>query len=49
MKDYKTPVFISKEINPDEQAVENDPLQKRREMITNGIEASEIRIRNLNF
>ena len=31
MKDYRTPVFISKELNPKEQKIENELLQKRRE------------------
>ena len=49
MKDYRTPVFISKELNPEEQKIENELLQKRREMLKNGINKNQIRIRNLKL
>ena len=43
------PIFISKELNPEEQAVENDLLQKRRQMLESGTKSNEIRIRNLKL
>ena len=49
MKNYKMPIFISKELNPEEQAVENDLLQKRRQMLESGTKSNEIRIRNLKL
>ena len=49
MKNYKLPIFISKELNPEEQAVENDLLQKRRQMLESGTKSNEIRIRNLKL
>ena len=49
MKNYKMPIFISKELNPKEQAVENDLLQKRRQMLESGTKSNEIRIRNLKL
>ena len=49
MKNYKMPIFISKELNPEEQAVENVLLQKRRQMLESGTKSNEIRIRNLKL
>ena len=49
MKNYKMPIFISKKLNPEEQAVENDLLQKRRQMLESGTKSNEIRIRNLKL
>ena len=49
MKNYKMTIFISKELNPEEQAVENDLLQKRRQMLESGTKSNEIRIRNLKL
>ena len=49
MRNYKMPIFISKELNPEEQAVENDLLQKRRQMLESGTKSNEIRIRNLKL
>ena len=49
MKNYKMPIFIRKELNPEEQAVENDLLQKRRQMLESGTKSNEIRIRNLKL
>ena len=47
MKDYGKPFFISKELNPSEQATENEILQTRREMIKTGTNPKKLRIRNL--
>ena len=47
MKDYGKPVFISKELNPTEHAIENEILQTRREMIKTGINPKKLRTRNL--
>ena len=49
LKNYKMPIFISKELNPEEQAVENDLLRKRRQMLESGTKSNEIRIRNLKL
>ena len=49
MKNYKMPIIISNELNPEEQAVENDLLQKRRQMLESGTKSNEIRIRNLKL
>ena len=49
MKNYKMLIFISKELNPEEQAVENDLLQKRRPLLESGTKSNEIRIQNLKL
>ena len=47
LKDYGKPVFISKELNPEEQAKENENLQMRRTLINQGTSAKILRKRNL--
>ena len=47
MKDYGKPVFISKKLNPSEQAIKNEILETRREMIKTGTNLKKLRIRNL--
>ena len=47
LKDYKIPVFISKELTISEQFIENALLQKRRELIMNGVQPKLLRLRNL--
>ena len=47
LKDYGKPVFISKELNPEEQAKENEMLQMRRTLRNQGTSAKSLRIRNL--
>ena len=46
MKGYGRPVFV-RELNPSEQAIENEILQTRREMIKTGTNPKKLRIRNL--
>ena len=36
MKDYGKPIFIGKELNPNEQIIQNKILHTRREMIKTG-------------
>ena len=47
LKDYSKRVFISKELNPEEQAKENEMLQMRRTLINQGTSAKSLRIRDL--
>ena len=47
LKDYPVKLFISRELNEKEYALENLLLKKRREMITNGKDSSCLRIRDL--
>ena len=47
LKDYKIPVFISKELTISEQFIENALLQKRRELIMNGVQPNMLRLRIL--
>ena len=43
LKDYGKPKFISKELNPEEQAKENEMLQMRRTLINQGTSAKSLR------
>ena len=47
LKDYPVKLFISRELNEKEYALENLLLKKRREMITNVKDSSCLRIRDL--
>ena len=40
-------MFISKELTISEQFIENALLQKRRELIMNGVQPKMLRLRNL--
>ena len=43
-KDYGKPVFMSKELNANEKAIENEFLQTRREMIKTGTNPKKLYI-----
>ena len=47
LKDYRIPVFISKELTLPEQFIENSLLHKRRKLIMNGVQPKILRLRNL--
>ena len=47
LKDYGKPVFICKELKPEEQAKENEMLQMRRTLMNQITSAKSLRIRNL--
>ena len=50
LKSYKHKVFISKELTPDEQEIENNMLKTRRDIIQSGkFESTQLRLRNLKF
>ena len=49
MKDYDKRIFLDRELTKDELAVENAALKKRREMIEEGAEPRNLRIRNLKL
>ena len=50
LKGYEHKVFISKELTPDEQEIENNMLKKRRDLIQSGkFESTQLRLRSLKF
>ena len=49
MKDYDKRIFLDRELTKEELAVENAALKKRREMIEEGAEPRNLRIRNLKL
>ena len=50
LKGYEHKVFISKELTPDEQEIENNMLKTRRDLIQSGkFESTQLRLRNLKL
>ena len=50
LKSYKHRVFISKELTPDEQEIENNMLKTRRDINqSEKFESTQLRLRNLKF
>ena len=49
MKDYDKRIFLDRELTKEELAVENAALKKRREMIEEGAEPRNLRIRKLKL
>ena len=47
LKVYGKPAFISKELNPEEQAKEKEMLQMRKTLMNQGTSAKFLRVRNL--
>ena len=49
LKTYDKPVFVSRELSVDEAKLENQALQKRRELINENIDKQNLRIRDGKF
>ena len=49
LKNYDKTVYVSKELNPNELQAENKLLKQRRELIDNGTQPSNLRIRELKL
>ena len=49
LKTYTKSIYVSKELNPNEQILENNLLLKRRELIIAGTDPKKLRVRNLTL
>ena len=49
LKTYSKQVYMSKELSPEDQKIENDALKLRRKMIENDYDKKRLRIRNLKL
>ena len=49
LKTYSKQVYMSKELSPEDQKIENDALKLRRKMIENEYDKKRLRIRNLKL
>ena len=49
LKGYGKPVYISRELNPDEITIENELLKQRRDLINKGTPAKDLRVNNLKL